>query len=59
MNRCCGINVRGKRCGSHGFNICEDCGKPFCYHHVNRDKHKHSIWKHFQNINKDNSEVEI
>lgn len=40
-------------CLNLASQICEDCGKRFCHHHINRDKHKcddsvkgaHSIWK--------------
>ncbi len=51
--RCCGINFKEEQCGRNSFDICEDCGKPVCFFHGGRDKHKcddsvkgcHSIWK--------------
>jgi len=54
MSRCVGINLRGKQCEKHSSDICEDCGKPVCYFHGDRDKHNcddsvegcHSICKH-------------
>jgi hypothetical protein len=48
-------------CHAYGSEHCEDCGKTYCHHHINRDKHKcddsvkgtHSIWKESKAINTD------